>query len=198
MSSAVSLKSRFAAVLAGRAYPYQTLALAGLHLAALAVLLMTEETPVARAAFLLTWGLLELRVAGRAAAPTPGGGDLARPDRRADPAVAVQARRPADDGDVCRRDDHRHRHLHVPADGLPGPGLEGRGRDHCRFGGAGGALARRSVPRPPVDRSDRGTGVLRGPCLAVLFGARSIGRTNSGGAITSPSSCARPRSRSSI
>ena len=32
--------------------------MAGLHLAALAVLLLTEEAPVARAAFLLTWGLL--------------------------------------------------------------------------------------------------------------------------------------------
>ena len=116
-------------------------------------------------------GAVELRVAGGAAAAAPGGSDLARPDRRADPAVAVQARRPADDGDVCRRDDHRHRYLHVPADGLPGPGLEGRSRDHRRLGRAGGALARRSVPRRPADRAGRSPGLLRGPCLPVVFRA---------------------------
>ena len=54
----VFLRSRFAAAFAGRGYPYQAAALVGIHLAALGVLLWTEETPVAQAAFVLTWGLL--------------------------------------------------------------------------------------------------------------------------------------------
>ncbi len=59
MPSAVAfLRTRFAAAFAGRGYPYQAATLVSIHLAALGVLLWTEETPVAQAAFLLTWGLL--------------------------------------------------------------------------------------------------------------------------------------------
>lgn len=52
------LKNRFAAALAGRSYLLQALTLGGLHLAALALLLSTELTPVGTLAFVLTWGLL--------------------------------------------------------------------------------------------------------------------------------------------
>ena len=52
------LKNRFAAVVADRAYACQIAALVAIHLAALAILIATEAEPAARAAFVLTWGLL--------------------------------------------------------------------------------------------------------------------------------------------
>ena len=53
------LKNRFAAVVdADRAYACQIAALVVIHLAALTILIATEAEPAARAAFVLTWGLL--------------------------------------------------------------------------------------------------------------------------------------------
>ena len=54
----LSLKNRLAAAFVDRGHVVQVAALVAVHLAALAILIATEEEPAARAAFVLTWGLL--------------------------------------------------------------------------------------------------------------------------------------------
>src|SRR5262245_17111602 len=54
----LSLKDRFAAAFSDRVFVCQVAGLTALHLGALAVLFWTEDQPVPRLAFLLTWGLL--------------------------------------------------------------------------------------------------------------------------------------------
>ena len=117
-----------------------------LHLAALAVMLATEsDARRANAAFVLTWGLLNFCWLAAAAPPGARGGAVARDVRRADPAVAVQVRRSADDGELRRRDDHRHGHRRVPVDDVPEPRRHGRSRSCARGVPLGADLAVRSA-----------------------------------------------------
>ena len=85
-----------------------------LHLAALAILLATESTPVSRGAFLLTWGLLNFGLLVLLRRPAVAAALSLAFLVVADPAVAVQARRAADDGQLRRPDDDRRRHVRVP------------------------------------------------------------------------------------
>ena len=158
--------------------------LAALHLAALAILLATESTLASRGAYLLTWGLLNCAVSAAAAPPGGRGRAVARPAHRADPAVAVQARGAADDGELRRPDDHRRRHLRVPDEHLsPARHARWRSRSRCSLTalgpdlvtsircGCGGAMR-----SPARCRASAAWSRCRSPCRTIR-GRSSTART---------------------
>ena len=92
-----------------------------IHISALGLMLSFEEGWAEKAAFVLTWGILNSHLARR----VPASGDCRDPVAgargRADRTVAAQARHRVDDDQLFRRADNRQRHRILLADDLSRP-----------------------------------------------------------------------------
>ncbi len=100
------------------------------QLAALLVLVVTEIDTISRAAFLLSWIALNLFLIVLTRRPAISGGARACDADGADPALAPEVRRGADDGELRRRDDDRSRVGRLPVHDLPEP-VASRSASRC-------------------------------------------------------------------
>ena len=133
--------------------------LVALQLAAAGLLIWSEADLAARVAFALTWGLLNFFWLVLLRRPLDGGGAVPWADRHSHPVVAVQARRPDDDGDVRRCDDHRPRHLFLSPGDHSRPRLEGGPRPDAGDPRAARGVAGRSVSGSPRQGAARMPGL---------------------------------------
>ncbi len=192
-----SCSNRLVAATADLRYAGKVALLAGIHLAALGLLIWFETERTAQAAFVLTWGLLNCFWLALLRRPLTSAALVACDRRAPDPAVAVQARRAHDDGHLRRPDDHRHRHVLVPTNHHSGPRLEGRPRRPAGDPDPAPAVADRAVPGPAQQRGDRRCRLLGGARRAVVRAADGSGGRVPAAAISSPNSRGRGRWRQS-
>ncbi len=119
------------------------------HLIALVIMVATEATVTAMAAFLLAWGILNFFWLAMTRRPLFAATLVARDDDAARSAVAAQIPRADDDGEFRRPDDRRYRYGQLSVHDLPGAALDrGAERDRARADRRIGVAARSVSPAP--------------------------------------------------